>query len=95
MKEKIFSFIAVLYFILFVGFIGGWESRYKRNAVCIGYINGNYVFVDNAGYTWEWEGNDETVFKLNGSYILIMDDNHTNNIYDDKIIKIKKIENRD
>ena len=89
MKEKVLSVVGLIGFLLVVGLLGGWESKYTRDAVCTGYVNGIYTFTDVSGNDWEWEEEEGDSFQLGESYTLKIDDNHSTSIYDDWIYKIK------
>ena len=91
MKNKIFMTFCLAGFILAVGLVGGWESKYLRVAVCDGKVNETYYFTDLSGHTWAWDADKGETFNLGDEYKLIMDDNHSTSIYDDWIYKIKKI----
>ena len=93
MKDYVYGIIGTIIFLLFVGLIGGWESRYTRMAVCSGYnlSTNEYYFTDNTKNVWIWESKKHEDFMVGGAYRLIMDDSHTpTNINDDWIRKIKK-----
>ena len=77
-------------FLTFVGVVGSYESAYNRDAVCESYNNGVYTFIDESGNEWEWEAEAKEKFAIGSTYTLSMDDNHTSNIEDDWIKKIKK-----
>ena len=90
MKEKFLMGAGLIGFLLVVGLLGGWESKYTRLATCTNYSNSVYTFTDNTGNDWEWEREKGDDFIVGCAYKLVMDDNHTSSIYDDWIYKIKK-----
>jgi len=82
--------LALLFFafVLCPGIAGRIESTYKMEGIVIEKNNNVIVFESNDGNLWEAEEASVTV----GDKILAtMDDRHTTTIYDDEIIKIKKI----
>lgn len=90
MKKKIISFISLFIVILCFYFCSFVETHYTREGIVVE-NNDNLITVkDECGYLWDFEGND---FKVNERVKLTMDTNHTDsNIFDDKIIHVKKIE---
>lgn len=92
-KDFIVGTLLMIGFLAVVGLVGGWESKYTKEATCIGYAEGVYTFVDSAGDAWMWESEQGEDFNVNETYVLVMDDNHSiNNLQDDWIYKIKKVE---
>jgi len=90
-KDVIMGTIVISGFLVVVGLLGGWESKYTKEATCIGYAEGVYTFVDSEGDAWMWESEQGENFDVNETYVLVMDDNHSiNNRYDDWIYKIKE-----
>lgn len=78
--------LAVLSIFLVFGIIGNLESTYKREGVVVS-INHNTVTVQDAkGYQWDFEG---TGYTLNQKVTMVMNDNHTSNIFDDIVKSIK------
>ena len=77
-------------FLTVVGLVGSYESSYNRDAVCESFNNDVYTFIDESGNEWEWEAEEKEEFTIGTMYTLSMDDNHTSNIEDDWIKKIKK-----
>lgn len=89
MKNKIFTAIALVLFLLMVGLVGTWESTYTREVTCFNCTyDGTYQMLDDYGHVWMWEGEG---VEVGYNYKLTMDDNHTTDIYDDVIKKIEKI----
>lgn len=88
-RESVIIAIGITSFLGLVGLVGGWESRYKMDAVCAEYSNGVYTFEDTNGNEWQWE-DSERMFAVGQPYVLRMDDNHTTQITDDWIKKIEK-----
>lgn len=88
--KNIKTYVVFVGFLVLVGLIGNWESKYTRAVTCIEKTDNFYNFMDESGNVWGWETNKDT-FSVGDPYYLIMDDNHTpNDIFDDSIIKIKK-----
>lgn len=90
MKGIVMKALGLTAFLLVVGLVGGWESKYSRLATCTGFVKDVYTFTDNSGEMWEWEKEKGDDFQLGYVYRLVMDDNHTTIIEDDWIYKIKK-----
>lgn len=90
-KDFIMGTLLISGFLAVVGLVGGWESKYTKEATCTGYMQGVYSFTDSRGDVWEWEEEQGDDFIINETYVLVMDDNHSiNNRFDDWIYKIKK-----
>lgn len=82
-------------FLGFVGLVGGWESTYTRETVCVDVCDNVATFEDEQGHLWQWNCEDGDSFMIGDSYKLVMDDSHTTSIYDDWIKKTpKKIEKK-
>lgn len=90
-KDTLIGTAAAIVFVLTIGLVGGFESRYSRQATCTAFSHNAYTFTDESGNDWIWGKDENDNFKIGKSYKLIMDDNHTvSNIRDDRIIKIKE-----
>lgn len=92
-NNKITSSIAGLAFLFFFfivcpGIAGRIESTYKMEGIVVKREGEIIVFESNDGNLWEAE---DTSVKVGDKIIATMDDKHTTTIYDDEIIKIKKI----
>ena len=92
-SNKITSSIAGLSLLFFAfvvcpGIAGRIESTYKMEGIVIEREGKIIVFESNDGNLWEAE---EVSVKIGDKIIATMDDRHTTTIYDDEIIKIKKI----
>ena len=73
--------------ILVISLFNSLESRYTRD-VTVKSVEGTTITVeDNRGYVWEFKGDD---YKVGQHITIVMNDNHTSNIYDDEIIEIKE-----
>lgn len=91
MKKNIFTgTLFIICFLAIVGLVGGYESKYSKIAICTNYVNDVYIFTDLSGNNWEWKKGPTDCFKIDSTYKLIMDNNHTSSNYDDWIYKIKE-----
>ncbi len=87
MKSKVLLVLGTVGFLGIWGLIGNYEATYSRLAICSAHKGSVWVFTDNSGNDWEWEGD---YFEIGNAYRLIMDTLHTDSyIYDDQIKKIK------
>ena len=75
-------------FVLCPGIAGRIESTYKMEGIVVEKEGEVVVFESNDGNLWEAE---EASVRVGDKIIATMDDKHTTTIYDDEIIKIKKI----
>lgn len=78
--------IIVLTVIAIIGLIGTIETTYTRNAIVVNVDHLEVTAEDKEGNLWVFIGDD---YSINDDVILIMNDNHTTKITDDKIIKVK------
>ena len=78
--------IMVLTVIVIIGLMGTIESTYIRNAVVVNVDNLEVTAEDKQGNLWVFVADD---YSINDDVRLIMNDNHTTKITDDKIIKVK------
>lgn len=77
--------IIVLAVFAVLGFLWHGDSVYEREVKIIDSCNGLVTCSDRSGNIWQYEG-DAVIGK---KIIVIMEDNHTSKITDDKIIKVK------
>ena len=71
-----------------LGFLGGVESTYSRKATVVE-VDGEVVsVVDGSGMMWDYL--DEGLDKVGDEVVLIMNDQHTDNVFDDVIQKVKR-----
>lgn len=78
--------IMVLTVIVIIGFMGTIETTYTRNAIVINVDNLEVTAEDKQGNLWVFIADG---YSINDDVTLIMNDNHTTKITDDKIIKVK------
>lgn len=62
------------------------ETRYTREAVVVSYRADTVVVQCETGHEWGFIG---TGYELGEKVTLVMDNNHTMNVEDDRIIKVK------
>lgn len=85
-KKIILTTIIIIAFILTVSLFNTLESRYTRD-VTVKSIEGMVVTVeDKQGYIWQLKGDN---YKIGQHITIVMNDNHTSNIFDDEIVKVK------
>ena len=78
--------IMVLTVIVIIGLMGTIETTYTRNAIVINVDNLEVTVEDKQGNLWVFIADG---YSINDDVTLIMNDNHTTKITDDKIIKVK------
>lgn len=78
--------IIVLTVIIVIGLMGAIETTYTRNAVVVNVDNLEVTAEDKQGNLWVFIADG---YSINDNVTLVMNDNHTTKITDDKIIKIK------
>ena len=78
--------IMVLTVIVIIGLMGTIETTYTRNAVVVNVDNLEVTVEDKQGNLWVFIADG---YSINDDVTLIMNDNHTTKITDDKIIKVK------
>lgn len=82
--KKIIIIFSVL---ILLGLLNTIESRYTRE-VTVKRVEETAITVeDKQGYIWEFKGDD---YKVGQHITVVMNDNHTSNIYDDEIIEVKE-----
>lgn len=90
-EAKIAIKICLLIIITMIIFsiVSWYESHYIRDAKVIKVSNNIVTVIDRTKNVWTFEGTD---FDINDIVELLMTTKHTkDNIYDDEIIKVKKI----
>lgn len=78
--------VMVLTVITIIGLMGTTETTYTRDAVVVNVDNIEVTAEDNQGNLWAFIADG---YSINDNVTLIMNDNHTTKITDDKIIKVK------
>ena len=78
--------IMVLTVIIIIGLMGTIETTYTRDAKVVNVDNLEVTAEDKQGNLWVFIADD---YSINDDVTLIMNDNHTTKITDDKIIKVK------
>lgn len=78
--------LIVLAVFIVLGLLWRNESVYNREVKIINTNNGVITCIDESGNIWQYQGEGIIGEKI----ILVMEDNHTSKITDDKIIKVKK-----
>ena len=93
MIEKIKEFISgmsIIGFIIGALLIGGYiDTHYTREATVVKINEDEIVVEDSIQHHWSFYGED---YKIGDKIKMTMFNNYTDsNIYDDKIIKVKKV----
>ena len=93
MKEKIedtvIGILLIGVFIFIMGVAGYIETHYTREATVIKINEDEIVVEDSIHHHWVFYGKD---YKIGDKIKMTMFNNYTDsNIYDDKIIKVKKV----
>lgn len=88
--KKIFGGIGIFVFLLIIGFVGTWETKYDLDCTCIKVDAETASFCDNNGHVWEWELEENDFIQLDKTYILHMNNNHTASVLDDEIESFSK-----
>lgn len=86
-KRVITTTIITVIIILTISLLNTLESRYTRDVTVKSVEETTITVEDNKGYVWEFNGDD---YKVGQHIIVVMNDNHTSNIYDDEIIEVKE-----
>lgn len=76
----------VLTVIIIIGLMGTIETTYTRKAIVVNVDNLEVTAEDKQGNLWVFIADG---YSINDGVTLIMNDNHTTKITDDKIIKVK------
>ena len=86
-KRVITTTIITVIIILTISLLNTIESRYTRD-VTVKSVEGTVITIeDKQGYIWEFNGDD---YKVGQHITVVMNDNHTSNIFDDEIVKVKE-----
>lgn len=89
MIKRFFGGIAVIGGLMAMLAVGGYvDSTYTLNAEVISVNNNIVAFVDTEGDVWE--AYECGVFSIGEVVKLTMFNNHTDTIYDDEIVNVKK-----
>lgn len=86
MKERLMSLLVVVVFVFILTICSIIETQYTKEATVVSYYADAVIVQDEQGYEWEFIG---TGYELGEKLVLVMDNNHTTQIEDDRIIKIK------
>ena len=93
MKEKIedtvIGILLIGVFIFIMGVAGYIETHYTREATVVKINEDEIIVEDSIQHHWVFYGED---YKIGDKIKMTMFNNYTDsNIYDDKIIKVKKV----
>ena len=72
--------------IVVVGLMGMIESTYTRDVVVTKVDCIEVTVQDKQGHHWSFYGDD---YKVGHEIIVVMNDQHTSSIYDDRIVDVK------
>jgi hypothetical protein len=78
--------LIVLTIFLVIGLIGTIESRYTRDGRVIEITNQEVTVEDKIGCLWTFYGEG---YEIDQEITMVMSDNNTSNIMDDKIVRVK------
>lgn len=88
-KQTIKIILLIIIVMILFGVASWYETHYTRDAKVINVSNSIVTVIDRTKNVWTFEGTD---FNINDRIELLMNTKHTkDNIYDDEIIKVKKI----
>ena len=80
------KFIILITIIIAIGFLNGIEHKYTRTVTVVD-VQGQQVTVEDNNNYWSFNGEG---YEIDQEIKVVMYDNHTSNITDDQIIKVKK-----
>ena len=97
--KKVISFIfgliqgiiITLAFLIIMGWAGYMESTYDASGVIVNETNNMLTIEDTKGHLWDYEIRE--YFHKGEKVKITLFDNHTHTIYDDEIVKIKRVKN--
>lgn len=85
-QENLLGLFIAVAFVIVLSICSIIETQYTREAVVVSYRADAVVAQDKQGNEWGFIG---TGYDLGDKVTLVMDNNHTMEIKDDKVIKIK------
>ena len=88
MKNLLIGILICVIVVGVFGFLGGVESTYSRKATVTEVEGGIVTVVDDSGLLWYYL--DEGIDEVGDEVVLIMNDQHTNDVFDDEIQKVKR-----
>ncbi len=87
--KNIMIIIMILVVLLMYVLASYLDTHYKRDAIVIHTTNNCYaVAIDNSGNKWEFCAED---ISIGDAVVMQMYTNHSDTIYDDEVVGIKKI----
>jgi hypothetical protein len=86
MKKIIITTLIIVLSIFFIGTMGMLESTYTRDVVVTKVDCIEVTVQDKQGHHWSFYGDDYTVGQ---EITVVMNDNHTSIITDDRIVDVK------
>lgn len=84
--ETVVFIIGLTIFLLVIGRVGYWETRYEMECKVVKVTTTETVFEDNAGYRWTIDNTAD--YELNKTYTVLFNTMGTDNRQDDEIEKI-------
>lgn len=88
MKNLLIGILIFVTVVGMLGFLGGVESTYSRQATVVEVEGGVTTAVDASGLLWDYL--DEGIDEVGDEVVLIMNDQHTSNVFDDEIQKVER-----
>lgn len=85
-QENLMGLFVAVVFVLILTICSIIETQYTREATVVGYRTDAVVVQDKQGNEWSFIG---TGYDLGEKLVLVMDNNHTMQVEDDRIIRIK------
>lgn len=85
-KEILIGLLVGVIFTFLLGVCSIIDTQYKKDAVVVHTRANTVVVQDEHGNEWGFIG---TGYETGEKVVLVMDNNHTSTIRDDKIVKVK------
>lgn len=85
-QENLMGLFFAVAFVIVLGICSIIETQYTREATVVSYRADAVVVQDKQGNEWGFIG---TGYELGEKLVLVMDNNHTMQVEDDRIIRIK------
>lgn len=85
-KEMLMGLLVGVIFTFGLGVCSIIDTQYKKDAVVVCTRANTVVVQDEHGNEWGFIG---TEYEVGKKVTLVMDNNHTSNIRDDRIVKVK------